>query len=143
MSRYFVGPVIRRHCIDRLGCGAPLREKARAIRANTCEPDTTFRERNDVHTPWAGAGHYAIYMKQAIAPMYGCRDDCAIFAELEQRLGINDYDGKTEEQCLRTSLRTLSTTSRQEAGVARPRTRWPSPLRSAIPIPTSSRRPQA
>ena len=33
-------------------------------------PATTFWERNDVHTPWAGAGHYAIYMKQAIRPMY-------------------------------------------------------------------------
>ena len=31
-------------------------------------PATTFWERNDVHTPWAGAGHYAIFMKQAIAP---------------------------------------------------------------------------
>ena len=30
-------------------------------------PATTFWERNDVHTPWAGAGHYAIFMKQAIA----------------------------------------------------------------------------
>jgi anaerobic selenocysteine-containing dehydrogenase len=38
-------------------------------------PATTFWERNDVHTPWAGAGHYAIYMKQAIRPMYECRDD--------------------------------------------------------------------
>src|SRR5262245_65930453 len=31
-------------------------------------PATTFWERNDVHTPWAGAGHYAIFMKQAIEP---------------------------------------------------------------------------
>src|SRR5438105_6082597 len=29
-------------------------------------PATTFWERNDVHTPWAGAGHYVIYMKKAI-----------------------------------------------------------------------------
>src|SRR4029453_14859184 len=38
-------------------------------------PATTFWERNDVHPPWAGPGHYAIYMKQAIKPMYECRDD--------------------------------------------------------------------
>jgi anaerobic selenocysteine-containing dehydrogenase len=30
-----------------------------------------------------------------------CRDDRAIFAELAQRPGINDYDDKTEEQWLR------------------------------------------
>ena len=46
----------------------------------------------------AGASHYAIYMKQAIQPMYECRDDRAIFAELAARLGINDDDDKTEEQ---------------------------------------------
>jgi len=35
-----------------------------------------------VHTPWAGAGYYAIFMKQAIAPMYQCRNDLDIFAEI-------------------------------------------------------------
>ena len=68
-------------------------------------PATTFWERNDVHTPWAGAGHYAIYMKQAIQPMYECRNDMAIFADLAARLGINDYDDRTEEQWLRELTR--------------------------------------
>ena len=67
----------------------------------SCLLATTFRERNDVHTPWAGAGHYAIYMKQAVQPMYECRNDMAIFADLGARLGINDYDDRTEEQWLR------------------------------------------
>lgn len=64
-------------------------------------PATTFWERNDVHTPWAGAGHYAIYMRQAIAPMYECRDDLDILTELAQRVGINGYNLKTEEEWLR------------------------------------------
>jgi anaerobic dimethyl sulfoxide reductase subunit A len=111
-------------------------------------PATTFWERNDVHTPWAGAGHYAIYMKQAIQPMYECRDDRAIFAELAQRLGINDYDDRTEEQWLRELTRTPSTTSRPSGRRAsrasrRRRTRWPSPIRSAIPTTTGSRRRRA
>jgi anaerobic dimethyl sulfoxide reductase subunit A len=72
-----------------------------ARHADIVLPATTFWERNDVHTPWAGAGHYAIYMKQAIQPMYECRDDLAIFAELAARVGINDYNDKTEEQWLR------------------------------------------
>src|SRR3984957_5080967 len=44
-------------------------------------PATTFWERNDVHTPWAGAQHYAIFMRQAIAPMYECRNDFDAFVK--------------------------------------------------------------
>src|SRR6185295_14834560 len=64
-------------------------------------PATTFWERNDVHTPWAGAGHYAIYMRQAIQPMYECRNDIDIFDELARRVGINGYNNKTEMEWLR------------------------------------------
>lgn len=64
-------------------------------------PATTFWERNDVHTPWAGAGHYAIYMRQAIEPMYECRNDIDIFGELSRRVGINGYSDKTETEWLK------------------------------------------
>jgi anaerobic dimethyl sulfoxide reductase subunit A len=64
-------------------------------------PATTFWERNDVHTPWAGAGHYAIYMARAIEPMYECRNDIDIFADLAARVGIAGYSDKTEETWLR------------------------------------------
>lgn len=76
-----------------------------ARHADIVLPATTFWERNDVHTPWAGAGHYAIYMKQAIQPMYECRNDRDIFADLAARLGINDYDDRSEEQWLRELTR--------------------------------------
>ncbi|MCX7363334.1 MAG: molybdopterin-dependent oxidoreductase, partial [Alphaproteobacteria bacterium] len=76
-----------------------------ARHADIVLPATTFWERNDVHTPWAGAGHYAIYMKQAIQPMYECRNDIDIFADLAARVGINDYNDKTEEQWLRELTR--------------------------------------
>ncbi len=72
-----------------------------ARHADIVLPATTFWERNDVHTPWSGAGHYAIYMKQAIQPMHECRNDIDIFADLAARLGINDYNDKTEEAWLR------------------------------------------
>ena len=72
-----------------------------ARHADIVLPATTFWERNDVHTPWAGAGHYAIYMHQAIEPMYECRNDIDIFADLAERLGIEGYNDKTEEQWLR------------------------------------------
>jgi anaerobic dimethyl sulfoxide reductase subunit A len=64
-------------------------------------PATTFWERNDLHTPWAGAGHYVIFMKQAIPPVGECRNDLDICADLARRLGIEGYNDKTEEQWLR------------------------------------------
>jgi anaerobic dimethyl sulfoxide reductase subunit A len=64
-------------------------------------PATTFWERNDVHTPWAGAGHYAIFMRQAIQPMYECRNDIDIFSELARRIGITSYNDKSEFDWLR------------------------------------------
>jgi anaerobic selenocysteine-containing dehydrogenase len=64
-------------------------------------PATTFWERNDVHTPWAGAGHYAIFMKQAIAPMGECKNDLDICADLARRLGLAGYNDKTEDGWLR------------------------------------------
>ncbi len=64
-------------------------------------PATTFWERNDVHVPWAGAGHYAIYMDKAIEPMGECRNDIDIFADLAARVGIEGYNDKSEEEWLR------------------------------------------
>src|SRR5258705_109837 len=64
-------------------------------------PATTFWERNDVHTPWAGAGHYAIFMQQAVAPVGECRNDIDICAALAERLGIEGYNDKTEDEWLR------------------------------------------
>jgi anaerobic dimethyl sulfoxide reductase subunit A len=64
-------------------------------------PATTFWERNDVHVPWAGAGHYAIYMRQAIEPMDACRNDIDIFSDLALRLGIDGYNTRSENAWLR------------------------------------------
>jgi anaerobic dimethyl sulfoxide reductase subunit A len=68
-------------------------------------PATTFWERNDVHTPWAGAGHYAIFMRQAIAPVGECRNDLDICAALAERLGITGYNDRTEDEWLRELTR--------------------------------------
>jgi anaerobic dimethyl sulfoxide reductase subunit A len=64
-------------------------------------PATTFWERNDLHTPWAGAGHYVFYMKQAVPPADECRNDLDICADLARRLGVDGYNDKSEEQWLR------------------------------------------
>ena len=72
-----------------------------ARHADVVLPATMFWERNDVHTPWAGALHYAIYMRQAIRPMYECRNDIDIFTDLAARLGIAGYSDKSESAWLR------------------------------------------
>ncbi|MDP6565294.1 MAG: molybdopterin-dependent oxidoreductase [Alphaproteobacteria bacterium] len=64
-------------------------------------PATTFWERNDIHLPWAGALHYAIFMKQAIEPLDECRDDIEIFADLARRVGIDGYNDRSEMDWLR------------------------------------------
>ncbi|HYB44371.1 MAG TPA: molybdopterin-dependent oxidoreductase [Candidatus Methylomirabilis sp.] len=69
--------------------------------ADVVLPATTFWERNDMHTSWNGGGHYAIFMKQAIAPVAECRNDMDICADLAGRLGIAAYSDKSEEEWLR------------------------------------------
>jgi anaerobic selenocysteine-containing dehydrogenase len=64
-------------------------------------PATTSWERNDIHLPWSGAGHYAIFMRQAIPPVGECRNDLDICAELARRLGLAGYGNRTEEEWLR------------------------------------------
>jgi anaerobic dimethyl sulfoxide reductase subunit A len=73
--------------------------------ADVVLPATTFWERNDVHAPWAGAGHYAIFMRQAIAPVGECRNDIDIFAELARRVGLEGYNDRSEEAWLRELTR--------------------------------------
>ena len=84
-------------------------------------PATTFWERNDVHTPWAGAGHYAIFMKQALEPMYECRNDIDILADLAERVGLEGYNDKSELEWLKdfTKSRVDDFDAFMEEGVAR------------------------
>ena len=69
--------------------------------ADVVLPATTFWERNDIHVPWSGAGHYAIFMRQAIGPMYECRNDRDVCADLARRLGIARFDDRSEIDWLR------------------------------------------
>lgn len=63
-------------------------------------PATTSWERNDIHQPWGGIGNYAIFMNQAIEPMYECRNDLDICTDLARRLGIEGYNDRTDLEWL-------------------------------------------
>src|SRR5881628_4104799 len=68
-------------------------------------PTSSFRRRRSgsatTSTRPGPAGHYAIFMKQAIEPMGECRNDFDICTELARRLGITGYNDKSEEEWLR------------------------------------------
>lgn len=63
-------------------------------------PVTTTLERIDIAQPWGG-GPYFIHMDKAIEPLPQTKADLAIFTELAARLGIPDYNNKSDEDWLR------------------------------------------
>jgi len=63
-------------------------------------PVTTALERIDIGQPWIG-GPYFIHMDKAIEPLPETKSDLAIFTELASRLGIPDYNDKSDEAWLR------------------------------------------
>jgi molybdopterin guanine dinucleotide-containing S/N-oxide reductase-like protein len=64
-------------------------------------PATTFWERNDMHVPWSGTGHYTFFMRQAIAPVGESRNDLDILEDLARRLGVEGYNDKKDVEWLR------------------------------------------
>ncbi len=63
-------------------------------------PVTTALERSDIGQPWIG-GPYFIHMDRAIEPIPETKSDLTIFAELASRLGMPDYNDRSDEEWLR------------------------------------------
>lgn len=59
-------------------------------------PGTTFFERYDIGTPW-GNGDYVIFGDKAIDPLYECRDEYDVFADIAEKLGVKEKftEGRT------------------------------------------------
>jgi anaerobic dimethyl sulfoxide reductase subunit A len=68
--------------------------------ADVILPVSTCLERVDIGQPWTG-GPYFIHMGKAIAPVGETKSDLAIFTELASRLGLSDYNNKSDEEWLR------------------------------------------
>ncbi|MBI4495813.1 MAG: molybdopterin-dependent oxidoreductase [Deltaproteobacteria bacterium] len=62
-------------------------------------PVTMDMEQNDLTGNW-GMGHSAVFSHKVVEPAGECRSDLEIFADLARRLGIRDYETRTEREWL-------------------------------------------
>src|SRR4051812_28143012 len=52
-------------------------------------PGTTFFERYDIGVPWC-FGDYVVFGDKTIDPLYECRNEYEVFADISDKLGLKD-----------------------------------------------------
>lgn len=68
-------------------------------------PGTTFFERYDIGTPWC-FGDYVVFGDKAIEPLYECRDEYDVFADVAEKFGMREQftEGKTTLDLVKESI---------------------------------------
>ncbi|MEH7110266.1 DMSO/selenate family reductase complex A subunit [Bacillus sp. JJ1764] len=69
-------------------------------------PGTTFFERWDIGVPWC-FGDYVVLGEKTIEPLYECRDEYDVFAEIAGKLGLKEKftEGKTTLDLVKESVK--------------------------------------
>lgn len=70
-------------------------------------PVNTALERNDIPDSWLLSPPYYTYINKAIDPVHESKTDLQICGELANRLGISDYNDKTEDELLREAVQSV------------------------------------
>ncbi len=70
---------------------------AQARYADILLPVTSVAERSDLMRPWP-SGPYFMFSNRALAPLGECKDDIQIVAELGKRLGIEEFETRSEQE---------------------------------------------
>ena len=70
-------------------------------------PVNTALERNDISTSWLLTPPLYTYVNKAIDPIYESKTDIEICEELADRLGITNYNDKTEDEWLREAAKSV------------------------------------
>ncbi|MGG3470091.1 DMSO/selenate family reductase complex A subunit [Neobacillus pocheonensis] len=68
-------------------------------------PGTTFFERYDIGMPWC-FGDYVVFGEKTIEPLYECRDEYDVFAEVAGKLGLKEQftNGRTTLDLVKESV---------------------------------------
>ncbi|WML25955.1 DMSO/selenate family reductase complex A subunit [Neobacillus sp. OS1-33] len=68
-------------------------------------PGTTFFERYDIGVPWC-FGDYVVFGDKTIEPLFECRDEYDVFAEVADKLGLKEKftEGKTTLDLVKESV---------------------------------------
>jgi anaerobic dimethyl sulfoxide reductase subunit A len=68
-------------------------------------PGTTFFERWDIGVPWC-FGDYVVFGEKTIDPLYECRNEYDVFAEIAGKFGLKEQftEGKTMEDWVKVSI---------------------------------------
>ena len=69
-------------------------------------PGTTFFERYDIGTPWC-FGDYVVFGDKTIDPLYECRNEYDVFADVAEKLGIKEKftEGRTTLDLVKESIK--------------------------------------
>jgi anaerobic dimethyl sulfoxide reductase subunit A len=114
--------------------------------ADVVLPVTTSMEGEDIGLSWSGSPYFT-FLNQAIEPVPETKSDLEIFSELAKRLNLQGYNGRSDEEWLRSFVEATPDLPAFEAfkekgfyeiGLAEPWVAFRDQVEKGLPFPTPS-----